>query len=210
MSCKGNKNEDEVSVKGGVSVTQLKQTIVRYCLLSWTMCFSNFSVSLRDDFKTPEDFNRRHLLTFDEFKRLETANESSIDAWKCKWPIPLLWANTLICQAHTRSQSTEFKFKDFKEVLKATKSYQRELHAVYEGAKNQIPDLMTQALRVGVWFWLFLGIFSAQGLEYAGPKLHVLLALLFNLPLMHIVEYSMMFGWLHAASYLQNAFGYDE
>ena len=70
--CDRSKNDRDVYVEDGMSVKQFKQTIVRYCLLSWTMCMSMVSPPLRDKFYLPEHFTNKRLMTFNEYKKLKT------------------------------------------------------------------------------------------------------------------------------------------
>ena len=50
---------------------ELRKTIVRYCLLSWTMCMTTVSKPLKAKFKTDEDFLRKRLLDARELEALK-------------------------------------------------------------------------------------------------------------------------------------------
>ena len=210
--CDDSKNENEIFVKDGVTVTQFKQTIVRYCLLSWTMCLSLVSPRLIKKFTQPQDFNERRLLTFDEYESLKTKNKDSRDGWKVKWTVPLLWVNAMLNEAETitKKDGKLFKIKELKEILKTTTEFQRRLHQVFEFNDNQMPDLILQAINLGLWFWLLIGIYSSQGLINKDSGVGIPMAILINFPLLHLIKYMVMFGWLRAATYLQNPFGEDE
>ena len=219
--CDDRKKEDEIFVKEGVTVTQFKQTIVRYCLLSWTMCLSLVSPPLLEKFRDKLDYNNQHLLTFEEYEKLKTKNDDSRDSWKVKWTVPLIWVNAMLNEAETLNPAKPgndakppsngmLRIKELKEILKTTTEFQRRLHQVFEFNDNQIPDLIIQAIKLGVWFWLFVGIVSSQGLINKEANVGIPFALIMNFPLLHIIKYVVMFGWLHAASYLQNPFGKDE
>ena len=212
--CDERRNENEILVKEGVSVTQFKQTLVRYCLLSWTMCLSLVSPLLRTEFKTPEDFNKHRLITLHEYKNLQTTNRSSLDAWKTKWSIPLIWANSMLNEAetlHSAKEGKSLKIKELKDIIAKMTEFQKKLHQVFEHNEHQIPHLILQAVKVGLCFWLIVGVVSSQGLVNSESKnISVLLALIFNFPALHIIQYVIMFGWLNAAVELQNPFGTDE
>ena len=204
------KKEDQVLVKEGVTVTQFKQTILRYCLLSWTMCLCFVSRPLNRKFKKPKDFNDQRLLTSEEYDKLKTPNDSD-DCWKMKWTVPLLWVNAMLNEAETLTKGgKDFKIKELKEILKTTTEFQKRLHQVFEFNENMIPDLIIQAIKLGVYFWLIIGIVSSQGLINKEAGVAMYFALIFNFPLLHIIKYVVMFGWLKAASFLQNPFGEDE
>ena len=211
--CDERRNENEILVKEGVSVTQFKQTLVRYCLLSWTMCLSLVSPSLRKEFQTPEDFNKHRLMTLDEYNNLQTTNRSSLDAWKTKWSIPLIWANSMLNEAdtlHSGKEGKSLKIKELKDIIAKMTEFQKKLHQVFEHNEHQIPHLILQAVKMGLWFWLLVGVVSSQGLVNSESNNNLLLALIFNFPALHIIQYIVMFGWLNAAAELQNPFGKDE
>ena len=209
--CDPEKGEDNVFVKEGVSVTRFKQTVARYCLLSWTMCMSMLSPPLYEKFKTPQDFHDHKLLTHEEYIKLKTKSETG-DGWKVKWAVPLIWANTLLCDASTKPKDAEFfKVKDAKEILRPMAELQRKLEFVSRYADNRIPPMVGQAIRLCTLFWFFMGIFSSQGLLQAQEdKITLPVALLFNFPLTHCIKYILVFSWLLVATYLENPFGYDE
>ena len=50
---------------------RFKKTIVRYALLSWTMCLSQVSSPLRNDFLTDDKFIEKGLLTTEEASALK-------------------------------------------------------------------------------------------------------------------------------------------
>ena len=217
MSCANEKNEGDVFLKEGLTVTELKKTVARYCLLSWAMCMSMVSAPLRKKLDNPKNFNFKHLLTYDEYQELATSKSSKGsngqegDVWKKKWTIPLLWANSMLNDAHSKAAVTkDFIFKDFKEVIKEIGFFQDELHRVHEMNINNVPDLLTQALLIGLNFWYILGMFSSQGLINKEHNIHFVLALFMNFPLLQIMKYMVMMGWVRAAFSMQQPFGYDE
>ena len=212
--CDDNKNEDEILVKEGLSVTQFKQTILRYCILSWTMCFSFLSPPLMEKFRDQKDFIENHLLTPEEYMKLLTSMRCpSVDGWKVKWTIPIIWANEMLSKAqklHPSKSGQMFSIIELKEILKVLSEFQRSLHRVFHLNNNRVPDLIIQAIKVGLWWWLLVGVVSSQGLINKESNINIIVALILNFPAMHVMQYIVMFGWLHAASYMQNPFGYDE
>ena len=55
-----------------------KKTIIRYALLSWTMCLSRVSSPLRDVFLTDEDYIRKGLLTRREAYELKVSRSQAL------------------------------------------------------------------------------------------------------------------------------------
>ena len=158
------------------------------------------------------------MLTFDEYEKLKTKTRQDLqqDGWKVKWTVPLIWVNAMLNEADTITKKDDFKYKklfkikELKEILKTTTEFQRRLQHVFEFNDNQLPDLIPQAINLGLWFWLLIGIYSSQGLVNKECHVGIPLAIFINFPLLHLIKYMVMFGWLRAATYLQNPFGEDE
>ena len=152
-------------------------------------------------------------MTLDEYNNLQTTNRSSLDAWKTKWSIPLIWANSMLNEAdtlHSGKEGMSLKIKELKDIIAKMTEFQKKLHQVFEHNEHQIPHLILQAVKIGLWFWLLVGVVSSQGLVNSESNNNLLLALIFNFPALHIIQYIIMFGWLHAAAELQTPFGKDE
>ena len=206
--CNPSKNQDDVYVKEGVSITQFKQTVVRYYLLSWTMCLSMFSPSLRKELRGPKDFSRHRLMNYDEYQRLKLTNSDTKDGWKKKWNIPLMWVNAMLNNLETVSATLDdVKVKAMKENHKATTDFHKRLRKLIEANNNHLPKLFLSAIEWGLRVWLIVGILAAQN-SYSGERgLWIPLALLFNFPLVHLVELVVVFSWIHEASLLISPFG---
>ena len=67
----------------------------RYCLLSWTMCFSTFSQRLADKFGEGDQLLERGLLTEEEFESLGMVRGMKKRISSDLWWIPLAWAVNL-------------------------------------------------------------------------------------------------------------------
>ena len=161
-------------------------------------------------FDKPKDFNRALLLSSDEYKVLRTKYDG--DGWKTKWSVPLLWANTMISKASTEPKDpSSIKFKQTREILRELKEFQRRLRDLSDFNAYHVPDLVIKGITLGIWFWFSMGIFASEGLLISlSHKVSLFSALILNFPLLHCVQYIMLFGWLQTATYLQNPFGKDE
>ena len=203
------KKEDEVFVKEDVTVKEFKHTIARYCLLSWTMVMSSVGQPLAEKFKQPIDFNEKGLITYEEYMAIKTKHGG--DAWKSKWALPLLWAGSMVCEASEKTKDANLvKIKELKEIMKAIHGFQQRLSDVLHYDENQVPDIMVQAIRLAMWFWVTMGVFASQGMVNKEFNVPIPLALLMNFPLLGVVRYVLVMSWLKTALYLQNPFGYDE
>ena len=203
------KKDDEVFVKEGVTAKEFKHTIARYCLLSWTMVMTTVSLPLTDTLKQPIDFNKKGLINYEEYMALKTKHGG--DAWKGKWALPLLWAGSMLCEASVKTKDTNLvKIKELKEIMSAIHRFQQRLSDVLHYDENQVPDIMVQAIRLGMWFWIIMGVFASQGMINKEFNVPLPIALIMNFPLLSIVKYVLLISWLKTAMYLQNPFGYDE
>ena len=203
------KTEDEIYVKEGVTVKQFKHTIARYFLLSWTMVMSTVGKPLEDKLKHPLDFNKKGLITYEEYVSLKTKHGG--DTWKGKWSLPLLWAGSMICEAAQATKDNDHvKIKELKEIMNAVNRFQASLSDVLHYEANRSPDLIDQTIRLAVWFWVAMGIFSSQGMVNKEFNIGIVGALFMNFPLLHIIKYFLIISWLKTAAYLENPFGNDE
>ena len=204
------KNESEVFIEKDLNVIQFKKTIARYCLLSFAMCMSTISKPLRKKFRKPRDFNKALLLSVDEYSILKSKYGG--DGWKTKWSVPLLWANAMINRACNKPQDKDsVKFRFTREILKELKIFQRSLRDLSDYNTYHVPNLVIRGITLGIWFWFGMGVFASEGLLTSlGHDISLSSALLFNFPLMHCIQYIMLFGWLHTATFLQNPFGNDK
>ena len=207
--CDPRKKEIDILVpEEGINVIQFKQTVARYCLLSFTMCMSMISQPLRKKFRKPQNFNQALLLSFEEYNVLKSKYGG--DGWKTKWTVPLLWANSMICRASAEPKD-DLKFKYTREIIRELKIFQRNLRDLSDFNTYHVPNLVIRGITLGIWFWFCMGIFASEGLLTSlGHDISLPSALVLNFPLMHCIQYIMLFQWLHTATFLQNPFGKDK
>ena len=210
MWCDPEKEETDVLVETGMNFLQFKQTIARYCLLSFTMCMSMISQPLRMKFRKPKEFNQARLLSFEEYDVLKSKYGG--DGWKTKWTHPLLWANAMICRASKNPKDADHvKFQYTREIIRELKIFQRNLRDLSDFNTYHVPNLVIRGITLGIWFWFCMGIFASEGLLTSlNHDISLPAALFMNFPLMHCVQYIMLFQWLHTATFLQNPFGKDK
>ena len=87
------RNEDEIMSRPDMTTNQLKKTITRYHLLSWTLCLSRMSTALHKIFQNEVNYYNKGLLTEREFNSLCCRSRS--ESWIEKWTAPLLCINKL-------------------------------------------------------------------------------------------------------------------
>ena len=84
--------------KGKDSAMKLKKTVMRYCLLSWTLLMSKISPILKAQYAInvdPDELLNKGLITPQEVDILTRKDETSM-AWLDKWWMPMNWCMLLI------------------------------------------------------------------------------------------------------------------
>ena len=77
-------------------------------------------------------------------------------------------------------------------------------------SEHPTPDLIHQAIRAAVGFWMLMGIFSSQGLITKEDGVPLEIALIMNFPLFQVIKYILILSWVKTAFILQNPFGFDK
>ena len=192
--------------------SKFQRKILRYCLLSWTMCLTSVSSCFEKEFKEKQNYIEKGLLTETEYNALTNNNGSQEDGggWTDKWHIPLSWA-TLLCNDGAVGEEIYIK-KEHKFVSKAILGIQKNLEGIIEHFHNPIPQIMTQAVTIACWVLLICSVVSgqeAQDIQRAG-EVPWGFSFIFDLPYLHCVVILLLFAWLRVGMYLQNPFEYDD
>ena len=101
--------------------------------------------------------------------------------------------------------------KDAKEIIVALNSFQNDLLKIVTTFENLLPKIQTQAVKIAVWAYIFLGVIAGQqtsnrfDLKTLGWSV-----ILINFPFIELVKYAMIIGWMKVAICLQNPFGKDK
>ena len=199
-----------------ISIKQLKKDIVRLTLLSWTMCMSRISKNLKSKFMEPVDYNRKKLLTYQEYEQLTTQTDD--DCWLEKWTIPLVWVNKIVSNVNKDTKVTDengtvkigVRFDAPKQVGDAIYKIKDKLQMLSNSYDFFIPHIMLQCITLAMYFFMFLGVFASQGQVFdPHDNRTIAVKLLCDFPLYFCVKYCLLIGWLKAAKDLQNPFGED-
>ena len=210
--CDPKKKEDEIEITENISVKQLKMTIARWHLLSWTMALSRISPKLKRTYNNPKAFNDSRLITKQEYFHLN-GKYSEDDTWLVKWSIPLIWAHKLILQ--TVRQPIDEKvscIKEHKDLTNHITKFQRDLEVIlnHHGVFKPSPmayQALTLALHVFIIFSAVGGPYDVYG-TYDEEPMIIKLAAIF--PLYHMMKILLVIGWALTAKDLENPFGDDE
>ena len=201
-----------------MTANQLKKTIIRYYLLSWTMCLSRMSTALHKTFPNEGNYYNKGLLTEREFHgvRCRSASES----WTEKWTTPLLWINKL---ANNLSliDSKVIKVKEIKEGLyKHLVEFTSRLEKLQNYNEYRMPRSIIRVLTMAIYVNLVLGAMAGQeftrvdALEdsngyYSRPFRKTLdySFIFYDFPMFALIKFLALFGWLKTATDLSCPFG---
>ena len=202
------KNESEIYVKEGVTVKQFKYTLTRYLLLSWSMVLSTIRGPLETKLRNPIDFNKKGLLTPDEYIALN-ANDSK-ETWKMKWTTSISWAVSMLSEAIEKTKDNKrVKIKEHKEIIGSIRRFEKMLRDILYFEENPTPDLTRQAIQAAIVFWMVFGVFSSQELINQESNVSLGIAMIMDFPLRQIIVYVLILGWLKTAFIFQNPFGFE-
>ena len=137
----------------------LKKTVIRYVLLSWTMCLGKISSRLKKKMKNVEDYIDKGLLTrteasllkenFDDKRALLTylpqVEDSTSDGWTVQWCVPLSWAILLINNAFN---NTGLVPKDHKDLIGPICKFRNDLHLLHEYYTRPLPAVYKQVFAI--------------------------------------------------------------
>jgi len=196
-------------LKSKEAALDLRKKIARYCLLSWTMCFSTISIPLQRKFKSGENYLEKGLLTSPELAALKQSAYPT--TFSAQWWIPLNWASALINSVHPDSQGC--KLKEQKGLIKELNYFVSKLHNVARYQTNPLPLIYSQAVMVAIYSWLLLGVFSSQyvkdvNFENQGT-IKDITSILRTVPLFQIVKIILIYAWMKVANIVRNPFGMD-
>ena len=196
-----------------MTTNQLKKTITRYHLLSWTMCLSRMSTALHKIFPNEVNYYNKGLLTEREFNSLCCRSRS--ESWTKKWTAPLLCINKLANNL-SLDGSKLIMVKDIKEGLY---KHQGEFTSRIERLQNyyeyRIPRSIIRVSTVAICVNLVLGAMAGQGftrvdaLEDSGGYYMDFSFIFYDLPMFALIKLLTLFGWLKTATDLSCPFESD-
>ena len=195
-------------VKENAKVKGLCKTIIRYHLLSWTMCLSRISPKMNQKFKDVKAYNIKHLLTKREYDALKCVTGS--DCWVEKWTMPLLWINKLTADIGKETNDSKFvQVTDFTELSNIFVRFRHNLETLNSFNEYQLPDSCFRVLIFATYTFCFIEIICGQNIVETRSTLSPLLTFIFDIPIFEIIKYTLLFGWLKTAAELRNPFGDD-
>ena len=203
------KLNDDVMIKENMTAKQFSETIVRYFLLSWTMCLSRMSVRLNEEFKDELALNKKRLMLRKEFEILSCG--TGRDSWREKWSTPLAWVAKMVNDANmvNRIESRSSKILDIKDAIgKTLNSYCQDLQKLNSYNDYRMPAPLIHILWVAIYVFLIINVAAYQD-KYTEVDTTYFFTKFFHsyLPWFALIKYLMLFGWLKVAADLTVPFG---
>jgi len=205
-----NKMIDDVHIKHDMTAKQFRNTIVRYFLLSWTLCLSRMSVRLNEEFADELVLNKKRLMLKREFDILNCGTER--DSWREKWSTPLAWIAKMVNDANTNNNNnidkSTTKILDIKDAIgKTIGSFCQDLQKLNSYNYYRIPAPLYQILHFAMWVFLILNIASGQDMYTEPDEFGIIRFFTDYVPWFSTWKYLMLFGWLKVASDMSLPFG---
>ena len=207
------RNEDEIMARPDMTGNQLKKTITRYYLLSWTMCLSRMSTALHKIFPKEVNYYNKGLLTEREFNSLCCRSRS--ESWIEKWTAPLLCIKKLENNL-SLDGSKLIKVKSIKEGLsKHLGEFTSRLERLQNYYEYKMPRSIIRGLTVAIYVNLVLGAMAGQeftrvdALEVSGGYYRDFSFIFYDFPMFAFIKFLALFGWLKTITDLSCSFRSD-
>ena len=200
---------DDVKIKEDVTAKQFSDTIVRYFILSWTICLSRMSVRLNEEFKDELALNKKRLMLKREFDILSCG--TGRDSWREKWSTPLAWVAKMVNDANIVkiTDSKSCKILDIKDAIgKTLNSFCQDLQKLNDYNDYRMPAPLVYILWAAIYVFLIINIVASQDM-YSEHDANSFFVKFFHgyLPWFSLIKYLMLFGWLKVAADLTVPFG---
>ena len=200
---------DDVKIKDDLTAKQFRNTIVRYFLLSWTICLSRMSVRLNEKFMDEIALNKKRLMQKSEFDILNCGTGS--DSWREKWSTPLAWVAMMVNDANIVNSidAKSSKILDIKDAIgKTLNSYCHDLQKLNSYNEYRIPAHLVQILQIAITVFFIISIIAAQDMFLEDDTANFFVRLFCDyIPYFSIWKYLMLWGWLKVAADLTVPFG---
>ena len=207
------KNPNDFKVKIGLTPDEFRKTIVRYFLLSWTMCMSRMCDKMNSALGNPSAMNGKRLLLKREFDELTYPGLGrrgwEVWAWREKWSSPLSWVAKMANDQNLKNQDAVIILKDqVKDSIgKSLNAYCDKLQQLNSFNQFRIPAPLLSLLTIAIYVFLVLSVISGQDMfpepSHNSPSMIVF----FDFPWFAIAKYLLIFGWLKVATDLMVPFG---
>ena len=203
---------DDVKIKEDMTAKQFSNTVIRYFLLSWTMCLSRMSVRLNEEFTDELALNKKKLMLEQEFDILDCGTDT--DSWREKWSTPLAWVAMLVNDTKENKEvnimeNESSKILDIKDAIgKTLSSFCQDLQKLNNFNQYRMPAPLVYILSFAIYVFLIINVAAAQDMHTEPINAPFLKKFFCDwLPWFALIKYLMLFGWLKVAADLTVPFG---
>ena len=201
------RNSDEFNVKMGMTPNEFRKTIIRYFLLSWTMCMSRMCKKLNETLGQEGSLNKKRLLLKREFEELNYGTLGK--SWREKWSSPLGWIAKMANDPKLKGLEA-VKILDVKDAIgKSLNAYCHNLQQLNGFNEYRIPTSLLTLLTLAIYMFMILSFISGQDMypnEFPGNNV---MTVLIDAPYFDLIKFSLIFGWLRVATDLMVPFETD-
>ena len=201
------KDPNEFKVKMGLTPDEFRKTIIRYFLLSWTMCMSRMCVKMNSILGNEHALNDKRLLLKREFDELRYPTAEGV-TWREKWSSPLSWVGKMANDQKLKGQEI-VKILDVKDAIgKSLNAYCDKLQQLNSFNDFRIPAPLLTLLTIAIYAFLILSVMSGQDMfPESYPSQSMAMIIFFDFPWFAMTKYLLIFGWLKVATDLMVPFG---
>ena len=205
------KDSNAFTVKMGMSPNDFRKTIIRYFLLSWTMCFSRICVRMNDVFENEGALLRKKLLYKREFDELSFGADNNLSKnWREKWSSPLSWIAKMVNDPMLKDKeiAESVKILDIKDAIgKSLNAYCQDLQKLTKFDQYRIPSPLLVLLTIAIYAFLIVNVAAGQDMYPEQYDKRQWFRFIFDFPWFAMGKYLLIFGWLQVASDLMVPFG---
>ncbi|CAB3401987.1 unnamed protein product [Caenorhabditis bovis] len=175
----------------------LRQTIMRYLILSYVLVFRDVSLRIKKRFPT-YDHLAPTLITYEEKSRLEKNTHTR------HW-VPIGWALGLLKTAQKKGC---IEYYHFSQITKSILDYRQQLHDILSYDWISVPLVYVQSVNMCTVSYFIILCLASQRIYDDDSEVTEAAETL--VPLYNIIEFVVFNGWLKIAFVMLNPFGLDD
>ncbi|CAG7705189.1 unnamed protein product [Allacma fusca] len=183
----------------------IRRTIMRYCCLSMTMCFTMISPRVKKRFPSLDHFVEAGLLLENEKEIIDEVNRKCA-AYHKIW-IPIIWASSIVTRARKEGKIRD----DFavKTIIDELNKFRGQCGLLISYDWISVPLVYTQVVTLAVYSYFAAAIMGSQWLvkPLKGDNDEEIDLII---PVFTLLQFFFYMGWLKVAESLVNPFGDDD
>jgi len=181
----------------------VRRTVIRYCLLAYTLCIRNLSIRLKKRFPTMHELVRTGLVRSDEAARIGIEDCSQV--LSSNWWLPIKWSVEISNQA--KQDGLISNAPGYSHLLCRLAEFRNSLTEVTNYCHIPVPLVYTQVVHLAVYVYFAVSLIGEQWIIWRKPGDE---EVDLYYPIFMTVRFLFIFGWLRVAETLYNPFGEDD